>query len=79
MPTVLIIKGYRFFFYSQEGTEPIHIHVKKGNSIGKIWLEPVTEWDYHYGFTSREINSINNIVAENRAIIIHKWNAYFRK
>ncbi len=26
MPTILFIYGWRLFFYSNEGTEPIHIH-----------------------------------------------------
>ncbi len=78
MPTVLIINGFRFFFYSHEGTEPKHIHIKKGNGIGKMWLMPA-EWDYHYGFTVREINRINKIVADNRELLIKKWNAHFGK
>ena len=40
MPTVLLKDGFRFFFYSDEGSEPAHIHVKKGDAEGKIWLEP---------------------------------------
>jgi hypothetical protein len=41
MPTVLLINGFRFFFYSNENNEPAHIHVTKANADGKIWLEPV--------------------------------------
>ena len=40
MPTVLFLNGFRFFFYSNENDEPAHIHVRKGNGEGKIWLEP---------------------------------------
>ncbi len=29
MPTVLRIRGYRFFFFSLEGNEPPHIHVEQ--------------------------------------------------
>ena len=39
MPTLLLLNGFRFFFYSNENTEPIHVHVKKGDATGKIWLE----------------------------------------
>ena len=39
MPTVLYVKGWRFFFYSDEGNEPIHIHVQKGDSESKYWLD----------------------------------------
>lgn len=33
MPTVLRWKGYRFYFFSNEGSEPPHIHIDKdGNT-----------------------------------------------
>ena len=38
MPTVLNAGGYRFFFYSLEGSEPPHIHVEYGRSTAKFWL-----------------------------------------
>lgn len=40
MPTVLTQQGFKFHFYSDEGNEPAHIHVKKGDGRGKWWLEP---------------------------------------
>ena len=33
MPTVLNIKGYRFFFFSLEGNEPPHIHIEYGDKV----------------------------------------------
>lgn len=41
MPTVLRIGSFRFFFYSNEGNEPPHIHVQEGNCLAKFWLDPV--------------------------------------
>jgi len=35
MPTILLIDGWRFFFYSNERNEPIHIRCQKGEK----------EWD----------------------------------
>lgn len=32
MPTILFIYGWRIFFYSNEGNEPIHVQQKK-----EIW------------------------------------------
>ncbi|MFC7524157.1 DUF4160 domain-containing protein [Parapedobacter sp. GCM10030251] len=29
MPTLLNESGFRFFFYSPEGNEPAHIHIKR--------------------------------------------------
>jgi len=32
MPTVLRIRGYRFFFFSDESREPAHVHVESGDN-----------------------------------------------
>jgi hypothetical protein len=39
VPTVLFLKGWRFFFHSNEGNEPPHMHVAKAESEGKFWLD----------------------------------------
>lgn len=49
MPTVLLVNGFRFFFYSNENNEPAHVHVTKGNANSKIWLEPVLNIAYMHG------------------------------
>jgi hypothetical protein len=41
MPTVLRIGPYRFFFFSNEGDEPVHIHVQRERALAKFWLKPV--------------------------------------
>jgi hypothetical protein len=41
MPTVLRSGPYRFFFYSDEGHEPPHIHVEREDKRAKFWLSPV--------------------------------------
>ncbi|MGD1120175.1 MAG: DUF4160 domain-containing protein [Dehalococcoidales bacterium] len=38
-PTIFRIKGYRFYFLSNEETR-IHIHVTSGDGEAKFWLEP---------------------------------------
>jgi hypothetical protein len=38
MPTVIKVKGYRLFFVSFDGSEPIHVHVRRGNFSAKVWL-----------------------------------------
>ena len=53
MPTLLLINGFRFFIYSNENNEPPHVHVIKGNSYGKIWLEPEIEMVYLEGFNKQ--------------------------
>lgn len=41
MPSLFSIDGYRVFFWSAEGNEPIHVHVGKGKpspNATKLWL-----------------------------------------
>ncbi len=35
MPTIMCVGGYRFFFYSNEETEPPHIHVRNAKKLAK--------------------------------------------
>jgi hypothetical protein len=79
MAVVLMINGFRFFFYSNENNEPIHIHVSKADADGKIWLEPTIKVAYFYGFTSKEENNIIEIVEINQDLFRQKWNEYFGK
>jgi hypothetical protein len=79
MPTVLFKNGFRFFFYSDEGDEPAHIHVTKGDAEGKIWLEPVLKIAYLYGFTKAETKQIATITFENCEQFKTEWNGYFNK
>ena len=76
MPTVLRASGFRFFFYSLEGSEPSHIHVEYGEKVAKFWLDPVSVAESH-GFRSHELNRICAIVIENRSKFQEAWNAHF--
>ncbi|MBS1491835.1 MAG: DUF4160 domain-containing protein [Bacteroidetes bacterium] len=78
MQTVLIVKGFRFFFFSADGNEPAHIHVKKGDGDGKIWLQPEVKPAYLLDFTAPEEKQIMEIVRKNKDLIIAKWNEYFK-
>jgi len=76
MPTVLRIKGYRFFFFSNEMNEPLHIHVESAGKYAKFWLEPIT-LARNIGFRSFELIEIRNIVIKNKKTIKERWNEYF--
>lgn len=42
MPTVLVDGPYSFVFFSSDGPEPPHIHVRRDRQLVKFWLEPVS-------------------------------------
>ena len=79
MPTIFIVNGFRFFFYSNENNEPAHVHVVKGGANGKIWLLPKIEITYLHGFSLSEAKEIESIISVNIDLLIKKWNEYFGK
>ena len=78
MPTILMILGWRFFFYANEGNEPIHIHIEKADSYAKFWLDPI-RITFDFGFNSKQLREIESILTDNQVFIIEKWNEYFAK
>ncbi len=76
MPTVLRVGRYRFFFYSNEGREPPHIHVKAAQDEAKFWLNPV-ELVANYGFNGRELNEVERLVDQHRSELVEAWNEHF--
>lgn len=77
MPTVFRSGPYRFFFYSNEGTEPAHVHVERDASEAKLWLEPTVKLAWNDGFSSSELNKIEVLVIQNRSTILSSWHGYF--
>ncbi len=55
----------------------MHIHIKKADANGKMWLHPTIEEEYFYGFNSREIKEVKAIVKENVELLKSAWNEYF--
>jgi hypothetical protein len=76
MPTVLRWGPYRAFFYSNEGHEPAHIHVRAGNKEAKFWLHDLT-MAVNAGFPAHEITDIIRHLKENRDLLVTAWNGFF--
>ena len=76
MPTVLRRGPYRFFFYSADRDEPLHIHVEREDKIAKFWMDPI-RLQRSGGFGGKEINKIQKIIKEYHQQIIEAWNEYF--
>ena len=79
MPTVFRERGFRFFFYSNEGSprEPAHIHVEKDNNEAKFWLTPAVQVAYNDGYDARTLRELLVIVTVNRDLIERAWNEFF--
>jgi len=55
MPEVFRKFGFVFFFYANEGFEPIHIHVRKAGGFAKFWIEPVA-LEFAQGFKIQDLS-----------------------
>ena len=76
MPTVLRLGPYRFYFYSQHGGEPPHIHVERDDNRAKFWLDPV-RLQTSGGMVRAELARVETLVREHRDTLLGAWNDFF--
>lgn len=76
MPTIMRRGGARYFFYSNEGDEPPHVHVEYQGQTAKFWLAPV-----NLARTSSmrlgDLRSVARIVEANAGYFQEVWHEYF--
>ena len=76
MPTVLRYGRHRFFFFSNEGNEPLHIHVETAENYAKFQLNPVALVK-STGYNAKELRELRELIEENRYLFMEKWHEYF--
>lgn len=76
MPTIYRYKGFRFHFFSNEGHEPPHVHVRRAEDSCKFWIQPV-RLAYNDGMRTSEINELEQITREHGNEFLRKWHEYF--
>jgi hypothetical protein len=74
MPTILKIKGYRFF--SREELRE-HIHIQSQNGEAKFWIEPQIELAKNYNLSRKELNEIETIIEEHYIEFKKAWEEHF--
>ena len=80
MPTVLTMLGWRAYFHSNAGDEPMHIHARKGNAECKFWVHPdqfVLEEDLEYNLTPRLRREIRRILYTHFDEVCAAWKDQF--
>ncbi len=76
MPSIDDIGPYKLFFYSSEGNEQPHVHVRRDRSTAKFWLDPVRVARSRR-FSDRELRSLQRLVEMNRDKIFETWHEHF--
>lgn len=75
MPTILLLFGLRFFFYSDEHL-PMHIHVRNGDGKAKIAIENA-EVIENTGLKPADLKKATDAVIQYKEELIKAWNEYF--
>jgi len=78
MPTIYRHKGYRFFFFSNEGSrpEPPHVHIRHGERVAKFWLVPEVALASAWHMSSGELNRLRKIVQQKREEFERAWHEH---
>ena len=79
MPTVLMMLGWRFYFYANERDEPTHVHCKKGDAEAKYWLDldtfEVVE-AHAYNMSPADRRTVRQIILEHFDYLVGQWNEF---
>lgn len=77
MPTIRQIGAARFFFFSNEGSEPPHIHVEQAVALAKFWLDPIS-LESSSRFRGHELRHLERLVVEHRQEFLKAWHDFFK-
>ena len=76
MPTVLLLNGWRFHFFTNERNEPIHIHAEKAERECKYWLD-VDAFNireaFAYNMSPRDTRDVRKIIFEHFDLLVAEW------
>ncbi|MEV7610727.1 DUF4160 domain-containing protein [Microbacterium sp. NPDC089320] len=70
------VRGYRFFFYSNEGSEPPHVHVEHSGMTAKFWLAPVSSAS-RSRFNDDELRALQRLVERHGDRFEEAWYEHF--
>lgn len=82
MPTILLVRGWRVFFYANEGHEPPHVHARKGDSEGRFWLDrdlfEISE-AWSKGLSPQLRREVRRIIYEHFDLILDEWDRFIEE
>lgn len=83
MPSLFTVGSYRFFFWSGEEGEPVHVHVAIGRpspNATKLWLTRAGGCvlaHNHGGIPPKDLRELMRIAAAQHGLICDEWRRYF--
>lgn len=83
MPNLFRLKGYNIYFWSNENSEPIHVHVNKGGpkqNATKIWLSSsggCVIANNNSRIPEKDLNDLVDIIQGQFFYICNAWKEHF--
>ncbi len=81
LPTLFKLWGYLIYFWSNEGQEPIHVHIAKGtpkHNDTKVWVGPIVRLAHNKGdIPAKDLRRLLRFIAQNKEEIAEEWNRHF--
>lgn len=75
-PTVLRVRGFRFYFFSREEPRP-HVHVQNAQGEAKFWIEPAVALEANHGLKPKQLAEATMLIEEHLDDIRHAWAKHF--
>jgi hypothetical protein len=76
VPSIGEIGPYKLFFYSSDGNEPPHVHVRRDRATAKFWLNPIRLVQSRR-FGDHELRELQRALEEYQPRILEAWNDHF--
>ena len=77
MSSLFTVDGYKVYFWSNEGNEPIHVHIEANGKKAKIALEPEVCLVYNHGLKEQELKKALDTCRTYREDFIAEWHKRF--
>ena len=84
MPSLFHVGGYVIFFWSNENSEPIHVHIARGKpapNATKVWLTSSGHCivaNNRSQIPQRDLNDLLDVISAQFFLICRKWKEHFR-
>jgi hypothetical protein len=75
-PTILRVRGFRFYFFSREERRP-HVHVQHADGEAKFWIEPVVELAANFSLKAKQVAEAQILIEEHLNEIRGAWRKHF--
>ena len=75
-PTILRVKGFRFYFFSREERRA-HVHVQHADGEAKFWIDPVVGLAANFSLKPKQVTEVQELIEEHLNEIRVAWAKHF--